>query len=131
VFPTDEAISVSAVGRTDRPFADALRALKADRGLTYRELAAATRRADRRGKGISYAHISLLARGQADPTPGMLALVTAALDLPEGYFAEARLARARRGLDEREVGLNAALAELERIEQALDRPMPKRPGRNR
>lgn len=91
-------------------FGDALRALMNTRGLTYRELAAATRDLD--GKGITHAHINMLANGHDRPSMRAMELIAQACGVEPTYFAEYRLATAMRELDPAEVGLEQALENL-------------------
>jgi transcriptional regulator with XRE-family HTH domain len=95
---------------SDKPFGDALRALMAERALTYRGLAEATRQLD--GKGITHAHINMLANGHDKPSMRAMELIAAACDVDPDYFAEYRLAAAMRELDPAEVGLERALENL-------------------
>ena len=91
-------------------FGDALRALMGARGLTYRGLAEATRELD--GKGITHAHINMLANGHDTPSMRAMELVAEACGVKPDYFAEYRLASAMRELDPAEVGLEQALENL-------------------
>lgn len=50
----------------DRPFGDALRELIAERALSYRGLAELTRQLD--GRGMTHAHINMLANGHDKPS---------------------------------------------------------------
>jgi transcriptional regulator with XRE-family HTH domain len=95
---------------SDKPFGDALRVLMAERGLTYRGLAEATRSID--GKGITHAHINMLANGHDRPSARATELVAQACGVEPTYFAEYRLAAAMRELDPAEVGLEQALENL-------------------
>jgi transcriptional regulator with XRE-family HTH domain len=95
---------------SDRPFGDALRALMKERGLTYRRLAEATRQLD--GRGVTLAHINMLANGHDKPSRRAMELVAKACDTQPAYFAEYRLATAMRALDPAEVGLEQALENL-------------------
>jgi transcriptional regulator with XRE-family HTH domain len=81
-----------------------------ERALTYRGLAESTRRID--GKGITHAHINMLANGHDKPSMRAMELIAAACDVEPGYFAEYRLAAAMRELDPAEVGLEQALENL-------------------
>lgn len=80
------------------------------RSLTYRGLAEATRRLD--GKGITHAHINMLANGHDKPSMRSMELIAAACGVEPDYFAEYRLAAAMRELDPAEVGLEQALENL-------------------
>jgi transcriptional regulator with XRE-family HTH domain len=93
-----------------RPFGQALRALMDDRRLSYRGLAEATRLID--GKGMTHAHINMLANGHDKPSIRAMELLAQALGVGAGYFAEYRLAAAMRELDPTEVGLEQALENL-------------------
>jgi len=95
---------------SDRPFGDALRALMVDRGMTYRSLAEATRELD--GRGMTHAHINMLANGHDRPSMRALELIAGACGVQPTYFAEYRLATAMRELDPAEVGLERALENL-------------------
>lgn len=80
------------------------------RGLTYRALAEATRSLD--GKGMTHAHINMLANGHDRPSLRAMELIAEACEVPPEHFAEYRLAAAMRELDPAEVGLEQALANL-------------------
>jgi transcriptional regulator with XRE-family HTH domain len=95
---------------SDKPFGDALRALMKARGVSYRTLAQATRRLD--GRGITHAHINMLANGHDKPSLRSMELVAQACGVGPDYFAEYRLATAMRDLDPAEVGLEQALTNL-------------------
>ena len=95
---------------SDRPFGDALRALMTERGMTYRSLAEATRELD--GRGMTHAHINMLANGHDKPSRRAMELIAQACDVDPMYFAEYRLAAAMRELDPAEVGLERALENL-------------------
>ena len=81
-----------------------------ERSLTYRGLAEATRKLD--GKGITHAHINMLANGHDKPSMRAMELIAAACEVDPHYFAEYRLAAAMRELDPAEVGLEQALENL-------------------
>ena len=81
-----------------------------ERSLTYRGLAEATRKLD--GKGITHAHINMLANGHDKPSMRAMELISAACEVEPDYFAEYRLAAAMRELDPAEVGLEQALENL-------------------
>lgn len=93
-----------------KPFGESLRALMDSRSLTYRGLAEATRKLD--GKGITHAHINMLANGHDKPSMRAMELIAAACGVEADYFAEYRLAAAMRELDPAEVGLERALENL-------------------
>jgi transcriptional regulator with XRE-family HTH domain len=95
---------------SDRPFGDALRTLMDQRDLTYRALADATRRLD--GRGMTHAHINMLANGHDKPSMRAMELIAGACGVEPTYFAQYRLASAMRELDPSEVGLERALENL-------------------
>ena len=95
---------------SDKPFGDALRTLMGERGMTYRSLAQATRTLD--GKGMTHAHINMLANGHDRPSLRAMELIAEACEVQPEHFAEYRLAAAMRELDPTEVGLEQALANL-------------------
>ena len=117
-------------------FGDALRALMDVRGLSYRELADATQTVD--GRGMTHAHINMLANGHDKPSVRAMELIAEACGVKPDYFAEYRLAMAMRELDPTEVGLERALANLNarlgarrksgaRVQQARARRAQPRP----
>ena len=93
-----------------KPFGEALRALMEARGLTYRGLAEEIRGLD--GKGITHAHLNMLANGHDKPSMRVMELIARACAIPPDYFAEYRLAVAMRELDPSVVGLEQALENL-------------------
>src|ERR1700680_2026426 len=93
-----------------KPCGGARRALMEARGLTYRGLAETTRELD--GKGITHAHINMLANGHDKPSTRAMELIADACGVEPDYFAEYRLAAAMRELDPAEVGLEQALENL-------------------
>ena len=113
-----------------QPFGEALRILMESRSLTYRGLAEATRKLD--GKGITHAHINMLANGHDKPSMRAMELIAAACEIEPDYFAEYRLAAAMRELDPAEVGLEQALENLNarlgaRRQSAAKGRQPQRP----
>jgi transcriptional regulator with XRE-family HTH domain len=114
-----------------KPFGEALRTLMDARSLTYRGLAEATRRLD--GKGITHAHINMLANGHDKPSMRAMELIASACEIDPDYFAEYRLAAAMRELDPSEVGLEQALenlnARLGARRQGAARARPSQPPR--
>jgi transcriptional regulator with XRE-family HTH domain len=111
-----------------KPFGESLRVLMDERSLTYRGLAEETRKLD--GKGITHAHINMLANGHDKPSMRAMELIAAACEIEPDYFAEYRLAAAMRELDPAEVGLEQALENLNarlgarRQTGARGRPLP-------
>jgi transcriptional regulator with XRE-family HTH domain len=95
---------------SDKPFGEALRALMNERGLSYRSLAEATRELD--GRGMTHAHINMLANGHDKPSMRAMELIAQACGVEPAHFAEYRLAAAMRALDPAEVGLEQALENL-------------------
>jgi len=93
-----------------KPFGESLRVLMDSRSLTYRGLAEATRKLD--GKGITHAHINMLANGHDKPSMRAMELIAQACEVPPSYFAQYRLAVAMRDLDPEQVGLDRALENL-------------------
>lgn len=82
----------------------------AERALTFRGLAQATRELDARG--LTHAHINMLANGRDRPSMRAMELIARACNVSADYFAEYRLAAAMRELDPTEVGLERALENL-------------------
>ena len=95
---------------SNKPFGDALRELMGKRGLTYRELAQRTRALD--GRGMTHAHINMLANGHDRPSTRAMELIARACGVAPDYFAEYRLVTAMRELDPDEVGFEQALENL-------------------
>jgi transcriptional regulator with XRE-family HTH domain len=93
-----------------QPFGKALRALMDARGLSYRGLAEAIRAID--DKGITHAHLNMLANGHDKPSLRAMELIAQACGVAPDYFAEYRLALAMRELDPNVVGLERALENL-------------------
>jgi transcriptional regulator with XRE-family HTH domain len=96
---------------SNKRFGDALRELMTAQDLTYRSLAAATRAQNR--KGVTHAHINMLANGHDRPTMRTMELIADACGVAPEYFAEYRLGVAMRELDPAAVGLEQALLNLE------------------
>jgi transcriptional regulator with XRE-family HTH domain len=95
---------------SDQPFGKALRGLMDERGLSYRRLAEAIRGIDARG--ITHAHLNMLANGHDKPSLRVMELIAQACGVAPEYFAEYRLAMAMRELDPSVVGLEQALENL-------------------
>ena len=64
---------------SDKPFGDALRALMAERSFSYRALAKATCQID--GRGMTAAHINMLANGHDRPSMRAMELIAQACDV--------------------------------------------------
>jgi transcriptional regulator with XRE-family HTH domain len=95
---------------SNKPFGDTVRALMQARGMTYRALAESTREVD--GRGLTHAHINMLANGRDKPSLRAMELIAVACRVEPDYFAEYRLASAMRALDPDVVGFEQALANL-------------------
>jgi transcriptional regulator with XRE-family HTH domain len=80
------------------------------RSLTYRGLADAIGEID--AKGMTHAHLNMLANGHDKPSRRAMDLIAQACGVEPDYFAEYRLAVAMRELDPDEVGLEQALVNL-------------------
>jgi transcriptional regulator with XRE-family HTH domain len=104
---------------TDQPFADAIRALLVERGLTFRALATRTAQVDPHSDGLTHSYLATL--GKRDrPSPRAMEIVARALDLEPTYFAEYRLALIRGLFDEDQQGLAGGLENLEALRELLD-----------
>jgi transcriptional regulator with XRE-family HTH domain len=101
---------IQMVPESNSPFGEALRVLMEARQLSYRALAERTRQVD--GRGMTHAHINMLAKGHDRPSVRAMELIADACGIEPGYFAEYRLAQAMRELDPTEVGLEQALENL-------------------
>jgi transcriptional regulator with XRE-family HTH domain len=120
---------------SNRPFGEALRLLMDEHGFSYRALAQRTRQLD--GRGMTHAHINMLAKGHDRPSMRAMELIAEACEVEPTYFAEYRLAQAMRELDPTEVGLEQALEALNvrlagrRRRGARSQPEPTRRARPR
>lgn len=109
------------------PFKTVLNRLRAERGMTIEDIGLEVRQlAAKRGiatdrTGASFSSFQKHAAGTAKASPSLvlMELVADALDVQPAEFAEYRLASARTLLDEREVGLDEALATFSQIAGAL------------
>jgi hypothetical protein len=111
---------------TDQPFHEAVRGVLAERGLTFRALAARTSEVDPDGKGLSHSYLTTL--GKPDrPTQRALEVVARALDLRPTFFAEYRLGVARGLFDEEQQGLPRALENLQALQDLVDAQVPAPP----
>jgi transcriptional regulator with XRE-family HTH domain len=111
---------------TDRPFHEAVRGALAERGMTFRALAARTSELDPDRKGYSHSYLTTL--GAHDrPTPAAIEIVARALNVPPSYFAEYRLSAVRGLFDEGQQGLAQALQNLEALRDLVDAQLPAPP----
>jgi transcriptional regulator with XRE-family HTH domain len=110
---------------SDKEFGKALRGLMGERGVSYRGLANAIGRID--DKGITHAHLNMLANGHDKPSLRAMELIARACSVSPEYFAEYRLAVAMRELDPDVVGLEQALENLNARLAARRRRGAKRP----
>jgi len=108
------------INEAPAPVSGLMRRLMAEREITFRELALATRQADDRDKGLSGPYLSQIAGGATRPSAYALELIARTLDVSPYDFLEYRLARARRLLDEEQVGLGRATVLLGRLMAALE-----------
>lgn len=108
-------VSSSAPNRL-QPFGETLKALRKDRDLTLERLA--FRVYDVGGK-ITAGAISQFERGASNPTIATIELLAKALEVEPETFVAYRLAIARRLLDERQIPLEEAVANLALIEPTL------------
>ncbi len=103
-------VTVRMRPESNKPFGEALRVLMEEHGYSYRGLAERTRQLD--GRGMTHAHINMLAKGHDRPSMRAMELIAEACGVEPTYFAEYRLAQAMRELDPTEVGLERALETL-------------------
>jgi len=107
---SSDKVRAPMLSESNNAFGDALRTLMQQRGYSYRGLAERTRQLD--GKGMTHAHINMLAKGHDRPSRRAMELIATACGVAPTYFAEYRLAQAMRELDPTEVGLEQALETL-------------------
>ncbi len=88
----------------------------ADARLSFRALAAETRRTDPTGAGLTHGHLGQLAGGHQHPSQRALEVLAAAFGIAPEFFVEYRLARLRHALNERQVGYERALQTLQRFD---------------
>jgi len=101
-----------------QPLPVALRRLMSDSGLSFRALAAHTRRQDPTGSGLTHGHLGQLAGGHQHPSQRALELLAATFNVAPEFFVEYRLAQLRHALNERQVGYEQALRTLQRFDDA-------------
>jgi transcriptional regulator with XRE-family HTH domain len=102
-----------------------LRRLRDEHGVSRSQLSRATVAYD--GKGLAEVTIKAIENGTNRPGVQTIEAIAHALHIDPADFVEYRLALARRQLDEREVGLEQALAALRRFETALQKADPATP----
>jgi len=100
---------------TDSPLSTALPELMSRDAISFRALAARSRRIDDDGRGLTAGHLANLASGHDHPSRRALELLAACFDLEAQYFPEHRLAELREAIDERRVGFPAAYRTYERL----------------
>jgi transcriptional regulator with XRE-family HTH domain len=101
---------------SEQPLPVAIRELMAHATLSFRGLAAETRRHDPAGTGLTHGHLGQLAGGHEHPSQRALQLLAAAFGIQPEFFVEYRLAELRRELNERQVGYEHALRTLRRFD---------------
>ncbi len=99
------------------PFPVRLKHLARERNMSVARLANVAW--DPNVKGTSPATLNKALRGDRPVPLPLVEALAAVLEVEPATFPEYRLARARRLLDEREVGLDEALQNLARVESAL------------
>jgi transcriptional regulator with XRE-family HTH domain len=107
-------------------FAARVKDLAAQRGISVAQVGFQAYDPD--VKGTNPDTMKSVMAGRRHPTPVLIEAVARVLAVTPDTFGEYRLALARRQLDEREVGLADALANLERIEAAMQ-TRPRRAAR--
>jgi hypothetical protein len=107
-------------------FAAKVKDLAAERGISVAQVG--FQAYDPNVKGTNPDTMKSVMAGRRHPTPVLMEAVARVLSVSPDVFGEYRLALARAQMDEREVGLAAALANLERIEAAM-RTRPRRAAR--
>ena len=95
--------------------AEAMRSSMATHRLTFRALAAETKRLDPGGRGLTYSYLSGIARGRENPSLESMRLIARALRTTPSSFLEYRLSLLRRQFDEQYVGLARASSNLTEI----------------
>ena len=96
-----------------QPFARALRELLLERDYATRTGKPSWSAFAAQLDGIHYETLRRTITGRRHPTPALIEECARVLGVRPDYFAEYRLWHARRELDEREVGLEQALRNLE------------------
>lgn len=102
------------------PFADRVKRLVANtEGMTVAKLGFVAYKPD--VKGTNPDTFKSVMAGRRAVTPVLIEAVADVLDVEPNEFPEYRLARMRRALDEREVGLQSAVRMLDDVEDGLRR----------
>jgi len=104
----------------DEPFHARVKRLASEQGLSVSKVGYLAYDPDI--KGTNPDTFKSVMAGRRRVTIPLIEAVAGALGVPANVFPEYRLAQARRRLDEREVGLEEAVAMLEAVEQALMYP---------
>lgn len=102
----------------EEPFPDRLKRLAAARGLSVSKVSYMAWKPDL--KGTSPNTLNSVMAGRRPVTAPIVEAVAQVLQVQPDEFPEYRLLMARRALDEREVGFEAALRALSQFESALD-----------
>lgn len=97
----------------EEPFGERLRNARRARGLSIEALAYASR--DLAPPGLTYSYVGMLERGLRRPSLEAIELLARALDLDPLEFPEYRLAKFRGLFDEKAIGLDEAVANLEEV----------------
>jgi|GEM_PF-2202600 len=98
-----------------------VRRLRAERDLSIENLALQAQIKEQEGPSVSY--LGRLERGERPPTVAAMEAIAAVLDVSPAEFPEYRLAMARRLLDERAVGLGAALENYEAMVASMEQDL--------
>lgn len=104
--------------QTDDPIQVTLRDLMDEAGLTFRALAAETKRVDRDGRGLTAGYLSNVTAGRdftSERALELLAAVFADQIEDASYFPEYRMAVVRREINERAVGFEQAYARFQSL----------------
>jgi hypothetical protein len=100
-----------------KDFPTRVKELARDRGLSVAQVGYAAY--DRNVRGTNPDTFKSVMAGRRAVTPALIEVVASVLAVEPDEFHEYRLAHARRLLDEREVGLDQALANLEELKRGL------------
>jgi transcriptional regulator with XRE-family HTH domain len=117
VRPSRQPLPVTQIARV--PFGEALWALLDERGMSLRQLEAATRNVDPERKGLTNSFLSQAANGRTKISAGAIWKVAAALGVEPCYFAEYRAAVVRRAFDPDVVSFQALLTHLDDLDALI------------